>query len=577
MRRNCMQMLGLALVLCSPMSGMVFQEGASESQADATERIDLRITATGVERQINVDRGTRDGVEVGDRIALRPRDGRTAWARVIAVTERGATAEVRTPGALPPVGTRGYVHVPLSRFEAPKPQARGSVVAPPKAEEPEGEIANEENPWSFVEEGWNEDMPLLAGLPKVRPETRPMDYAGRVYLIGDWIQGSEGGRGDHFLRLGASATFDNPFDYGGVLNYEGEHSLRSTRVPEDTGEGEDFSNFRLDRLSYTWGGTRFESHRYEFGRFLNNGMPEFGVLDGFEWSERRDTGAQIGASVGFLPEPIADGNSREDVGLSVWYGWVDDETETTAVRGGYQKTFNDGDPDRDLFVLKGHHLPIEGWNLYGTLWIDRYTGDDEAKGSGFELTRAILTAGHRWKNGDGVDLSYTQDRFPEILRTEFIPVVADVLADYYDERLGVSGWKQLEGGKRLRTRAGIWRDQDAEGFDLDVGLDVPEVALDRDVARFTVFANDAKFANTLGLRLGYGRTVGSGRWDGFYEWSTIHQTGFDDASDDSIQHRFHGSRTFVTTGPVSVSLYGTLILQDIDNIYTAGLYLQWSF
>lgn len=577
MRHSGIQSAAVALVLGTTAPAMAGQDGAGEAQDVATERIDLRITQLGVERQISVDRGTRDGVRVGDRISLRPRDGRTAWARVIAVTERGATAEVRTPGPLPAIGTRGFVHVPVTRFEAPAKPVTGPVPVKPEGPEPSAEAAEEESPWSFVEEGWNEDMPLLAGMPKVRPESRPMDYAGRAYLIGDWIQSSEEGRGDHFVRLGASATFENPFDYGGVLNYDGEHSVRSTRVPEDTGFGEDFSDFRLDRLSYVWGGTRFENQRYEFGRFLHNGMPEFGVHDGFEWSERRETGAQFGASVGFLPEPIADGNSREDVGLSVWYGWVADETETTAVRGGYQKTFNDGDADRDLFVLKGHHLPVEGWNLFGNLWIDRYTGDDVNKGSGFELTRAILTAGHRWENGDGVEVSYTQDRFPEILRTEFIPVVDEVLADYYDERLGATAWKRLDGGKRLRTRAGIWRDQDDEGFDLDIGLDVPEVALDRDIARFTFFANDAKFANTLGLRLGYGRTVGSGRWDGFYEWSTIHQTGFLDESDDSIQHRFHGSRTFVATGPLSVSLYGTLTLQDIDNIYSAGLYLQWSF
>lgn len=576
MRRSVMPGLALALVFGAAVPALGAQGQKVETRETATERIDLRITQVGVERQINVDRGTRDGVRVGDRISLRPRDGRTAWARVIAVTERGATAEVRTPGPLPAAGTRGFVHVPISRFESPAKPAPRPVA--PQGDEPKPEVdAEEESPWSFVEEGWNEDMPLLAGLPKVRPETRPMDYAGRAYLIGDWIKSTEEGRGDHFVRLGAAATFENPFDYGGVLNYDGEHSLRSTRVPEDTGDGEDFSDFRLDRLSYVWGGTRFEDKRYEFGRFLHNGMPEFGVHDGFEWSERRESGARYGASVGFLPEPIADGGSREDVGLSVWYGWVSDETETTAVRGGYQKTFNDGDADRDLFVLKAHHLPREGWNLFGNLWIDRFTGDDEAKGSGFELTRAILTAGHRWDNGDGVELSYTQDRFPEILRTEFIPVVDEVLADYHDERLGAIAWKQLAGGKRLRTRAGVWRDQDDEGFDLDIGLDVPEVALDRDIARFTFFANDGKFTNSLGLRLGYGRTVGSGRWDGFYEWSAIHQTGFLDDSDDSIQHRFHGSRTFVTTGPLSVSLYGTLTLQDIDNIYTAGLYLQWSF
>ena len=57
------------------------------------------------------------------------------------------------------------------------------------------------------------------------------------------------------------------------------------------------------RLSYAWGGTRFTAQRWEGGRFLQHGMPEFGVLDGIEWTRRRENGHRYGVSVGFLPEP----------------------------------------------------------------------------------------------------------------------------------------------------------------------------------------------------------------------------------------------------------------------------------
>ena len=536
------------------------------------EEVSLRVTSVGLGRELSVDRGSRDGVEAKDRVRFRTRDGRVLWASVLRVEDRSATVELRSPGPPPATGTRGVVLIPSARFEDKAP-----VVPRATRVKAEPEVSEEHDPWAYVEEGWTDDMPLLAGVGILRPEKRPWAYSGRAYLIGDWLGGSESNRSDAFVRLGASATFENPFNYGGVLNYEGEHNVRRTSVPDEVDGDEAFSDFRLDRLSYAWGGTRFESQRFEFGRFLHDGLPEFGVLDGFEWSERRESGARYGASIGFLPEPIAQGNSRVDFGLSVWYGWSADETETTAVRGGYQKTFNDGDEDRDLLILKAHHLPSDGWNMQGTLWVDRYGNEDVVNDSGFELTRAFLSAGHRWEDGDGLSLTYTRDRFPEILREEGFEVTPDALADDHDERLGASGWTYLENGYRLRSRAGVWRDQDDDGFDVDIGLEVPDLGLDHSQTSFTVFANDAKFERLFGLRLGYGRSSGGGRWDVFYEWSNIHQIGFLDDVDDSIQHRLHAQKTFLAYGGLSVSVYGTLILQDIEDSYRTGLYLQWSF
>src|SRR5215813_259492 len=55
----------------------------------------------------------------------------------------------------------------------------------------------------------------------------------------------------------------------------------------------------LYRLSYSIGGDRFAPDRIEVGRFLQYGMPEFGVLDGVEWDRRLAGGDSFGASVGF--------------------------------------------------------------------------------------------------------------------------------------------------------------------------------------------------------------------------------------------------------------------------------------
>ena len=53
-------------------------------------------------------------------------------------------------------------------------------------------------------------------------------------------------------------------------------------------------------------------------------MPEFGVLDGVEWSLRRPGGDRFGVSLGAMPEPNADHDTGQDLLLAAFYTWVDD-------------------------------------------------------------------------------------------------------------------------------------------------------------------------------------------------------------------------------------------------------------
>ena len=89
----------------------------------------------------------------------------------------------------------------------------------------------------------------------------------------------------------------------------------------------------IQRLSYFQGGTRFSEKRWEAGRFLQHGMPEFGVLDGFEWTHRREGGDQFGASVGFMPQPDDDYESFADFQLAAYYLWVADHREELTIGG----------------------------------------------------------------------------------------------------------------------------------------------------------------------------------------------------------------------------------------------------
>ena len=69
---------------------------------------------------------------------------------------------------------------------------------------------------------------------------------------------------------------------------------------------------------------------------------------------------------------------------------------------GFQKSWHNGDADRDLFVGKFHYLPLAGWDVHGTAWVDFYTSGDTKSGLG--LTQAYLTAHRTFASRNSVTL-----------------------------------------------------------------------------------------------------------------------------------------------------------------------------
>src|SRR5690606_29464068 len=227
----------------------------------------LRVVAHRAGRVV-VDRGERDALQPGDTVFLHPRDGDTLQGRVRAVAPRRAEVDLIGARALPPVGTAGVVLVPVERLE--KPARAPAPALPPRP------------PWENEDAEHTPDQPLLAGVDVLHPEQRPLRVGGRYYLYSEHTTYSDDDRSDRFTRAGFDVFWENPFGEGGLLEFDGELNARRAELPdlddEDRGKG------RLDRLSYTWGGTRFEAQRHQVGRFLQRGLPEFGVLDGWEGS-----------------------------------------------------------------------------------------------------------------------------------------------------------------------------------------------------------------------------------------------------------------------------------------------------
>ncbi|GJM23080.1 MAG: hypothetical protein DHS20C15_29950 [Planctomycetota bacterium] len=513
-------------------------------------------------RFVVVDRGERDHVEVGDSVWLYPRGADSVAALVRRVAARNTELELIGPGVLPPVGTRGVVLLPLERL-AKVPQAP----APALPELP---------PWANEDSEFTPDQPLLAGVDVLHPAERPMRMGGRLYFSQDSTWYSESDRSDSYSRAGFDVFWENPFGEGGVLEFDGELSQRRADLPDF--DGEDRGKGRLDRLSYTWGGTRFEDQRHQVGRFLQHGLPEFGVLDGYEAGRRLDANHSVGASIGYMPEPDRDQHTGEDFQVAGWYRWSQDVSERFTVTTGYQKTWHDGDADRDLIVAKVQVLPAEGWTVFSTAWIDVYRGDDVNKGSGPELTRLRTSAVRRDDQGGGQALSFTHSEYPELLRDEFPPVTAAQLADDRRERVSWDNWWQSSPRTRTFINTGVWTDEDDSGGDLEAGVDVDRFLGDDGHAHASAFLTRGAFSEALGARLGYGWDVDDGAWNLNYDVARHENLDFDDTDfAETIQHALRLSRDLILADEWDLRASLEARRWDEETSWAASMYLQKRF
>ncbi|MEL6905353.1 MAG: hypothetical protein AAFP22_08105, partial [Planctomycetota bacterium] len=397
----------------------------------------------------------------------------------------------------------------------------------------------------------------------------------------DQIIDTEDDRGDTFLRAGSVVRVDNAFGRGGRLEVDGEWNLRRAQFPDENDESD--RTFRLDRLSYTSGGHRHDWSSWQVGRFLQRDLPELGILDGAAWSWRTRGGDSYGASVGFLPEPDKDQQTGEDFQLAAWYRWVRDEAENLVVTTGYQKTWHNGTRDRDLLVSRLSYAPENGWNVFGSLWIDLYGVGDDVKDSGPAVTLAVIDATRQLSDRAGVGFDYRHQEFPELRRNDFPPVNDDALADARVDRLSANGWRwireksEVQVGMRAFGRIGAWSDEEDDGGDASLGLEFHGLFSSRDRLDLAGFASEGKFSGLQGGRVRYGRFRDRDAWSVLYELRMNDVTGFEIDADDFVQHRIRGSYELRPSPGFTASLYVEGQLQDTEDQVFFGLFLQRSF
>lgn len=528
------------------------------AQDDDFEQLALRMSSVRPNGDLVIDRGRRDFVQPGDRVVLTPRNGPSVQGTVAEVDERSATVQGVDRNAVLPIGTKGYVLVPKAR-RATKPV---DVPLPPK----EAPVV-EKKP----DDEWEPGMPLLGTTRPPRPAERPRAIHGRLYTSADVVR-TLNSWSHSFLTAGLDVEVDNPRGDGGVLRFHGEFDLSTEAATERSG-----SDLRLYEVSYEQGGTRFDPLHWQVGRFLPRDMPEFGLLDGGAVGFRRESGSRLGASFGYLPELDEDLESFADLQIALWYLWNSDVSERLSWGLGYQKSWHRYDQDRDLVVIKGRYLPVDGWNFASTFWIDFYSGRDALKDRSVGLTRANVFVNRRWKDKGGLVFAYDHEEYPDILRRELPQTLQPVtLVDAHQDRLSVHAFTFAGDGTRWFTRLTGWADEEREGGSGELGFEVGGRGAGAR-SGFAVFGVTGLTSNVFGVRLERGDAYGWGRLDLLYELGFVYHQGFPHDSNELLQHRLGALVTSDLGSSWDCVCHGDATLWDSDVSFGIGIYLQRLF
>jgi len=534
------------------------------AQGTGVEQVPLRVATARPNGQCIIDRGKRDKVQVNDRVVLSPRGGQTLPGRVVQVENRTALVQLLDPKAKVVAGVRGFVLLPKSRVATkPKPQPKRQ----PKPQQPQQPKPGEET----AENEWRPGMPLLGRHRAPRPNERPSQVRGRLYGSGNAVRTLES-FSQSYLSAGADVDINNVAGRGGRVRFHGEY-FRSKEVSGEVG-----NDLRIYEVSYEEGGTRFDPMRWQAGRFLPRDMPEFGLLDGVEVGYRQENGSRFGASLGYLPELDDDMETFADLQIALWYVWSPDVAERVTYAIGYQKSWHRGSKDRDLFVLRTRYLPLSGWDVSSSIWIDIYDNDDVLKDENFEFTRANVFAARRWEREGGMEFFYDHEEYPDLLRNDNPQILLpQTLIGAHVDRVSSHLWFESDAGTRGFTRLTGWVDEEVEGGAVEFGGEWSNLLASQSRTSLALFHIDAPTNNVTGVRVQHGGSHSYGRLDLLYELGFAH---FDNQPSDIAELLQHRVGVLVSTDfgrgwDATFSVDTTLWDEELS--FAVGIYLQRLF
>ena len=457
--------------------------------AGASTRVNVAITSVSG-RSVFLDRGSNSGIVTGLRVLFFRPGGPPVEGVVMDVATRSCRVELNQGAIALPIGTQGQMEVP-SESDAAAPSTSSTSTAPAIPAHP---------PWSRPGEARTDDMPLLAPNFSVPATARPTTYHGRVYSdFGLTLDHGSGANNKYWLgRAGTAVTVTNPFGQGGTFQFQGEYDYRNAEIG-GIGSSESHDAI-IQRASYTIGDERDSRARLEVGRFYSFYLPELGLVDGAEGAIRLENGLTFGAALGAYPRPFPNRQEGEDIGFHTFVSYNPPNQQMISGTIGYQKTWHNLGPDRDLLVGHGSiWITKELW-IYGSARADIYGSSDKLKGPGPQLTDAWLQARYTPDPTRGIAASYSHYSWADIKQNEFGLLPPDLIQHGKVDRIEVSAWRDLAPNLRPTVRVNYFSDYKGSGYGGQLDLDWTNIRGKFDL-HGDAFYNRGSYTDDMGFRL----------------------------------------------------------------------------
>lgn len=532
--------------------------------AQELRTVEVHVTG-GAGNSVFLDRGRGEGLLPGMTVRLFPPGQPPIDATIRAVSTNGARADVPPPREVPPTGTRGEVQVPIEQAKPPEP----APAAPPRP-------TPQHPPWTRREDPRDPGQPLLAPAFGAPADTRPPRLTGSVFGQLDWSRDRGDGRDSEFwlARLGTDFEVTNPFGTGGRVRFAGDLERRGLDLL-DEGKAHD-DDARIERLSYLHGDEEYAPWRAEVGRFVSQYVPELGLIDGVEGALRFSSGIDVGAGFGGWPLPYPARTTDDDLTAHLFLQWADPDPRGARVLFGYQKSWHDGAPDRDLLLARANVAPSEQWWFSAALRADIYTASDPIKGSGVDLSEAFLQGTWRATPTSGASLSYSHFEWPELKRAEYVLTPPRLVADGRVDRFSAGGWFDLVERVRLDLRGDFWSDQDDSGAGGELRLGFDRVLEEQTWVGVDLFLTEGSTSSGPGFRIGARRPFGEWLVGLGYDWLEYELDTIGGSSTDGTRQSVRASVDWMR-GDWQVGLFGQQFFGDGEDSLAIDLFVQFHF
>ena len=193
---------------------------------------------------------------------------------------------------------------------------------------------------------------------------------------------------------------------------------------------------------------------------------------------------------------------------ALYYRYVADAEENLALGVALQKSWNEGDPDRDLLIGTLDWHIGEHTDLYASSRWDHYDTDDAPEDTGFELTQANVNLTRVLTGGHSLSVYASRSRWPQY---EGSPDFPDTLiVDGRIDRFGLYGRYRSSERVTLHARADGREDQDGDGHSLEAGVSLSELAGSAWRLDLSLFDREGGTLGGFGWRMALRRPLLSG-------------------------------------------------------------------